>query len=122
MGFLVGYFPFQIGPVYAAIVEAIRGIALIVFRPILLHFNRYCHPELIEYIHPSSMLIVTSFICTISLGIPPGRLGLCSLSGAPPPARHALEDSITIATKYALGPAPRPQYFIYVSPTERGRE
>ena len=53
---------------------------------------------------------------------PPGAARIVlSLSGAPPPARHALEDSI-IATKYALGPAPRPQYFIYVSPTERGRE
>jgi len=73
------------------------------------------------------MLIVASrtgiviIVITIS---PPGALELCSLSllllGHRWPSTPLVDSIITVV--YAPSPASRPQYFIYMSQTERGRE
>jgi hypothetical protein len=53
---LVRDFPSQIGPVYAVLIGAIVGIALMPFRPIPPYCIRCCNPELAYSIHISSML------------------------------------------------------------------
>ncbi len=89
-----------------------------------LHFDSFRHSYPTATHHRSYMLIVASFICIVITISPPGAArSVCSLSSLRArrrPGSHNFDH--IIAAKYALSPAPVPQYFIYMSPTERGRE
>ena len=118
---LVRDFPSQIGPVYAVLIGAIVGIALMPFRPIPPYCIRCCNPELAYSIHISSMLIVALFILVIALVISPGPLELCSLSLDAAVGRHPSRRQYYHSTICTQPRSPPPKLHIYVTNGEMER-